>query len=265
MKHFIVEAFTDHIFGGGPAGIAVTGRWPSDAVMREIARETALPVTVFLQPRADHDYDLRAFLPGGETALCGHGLLAAAFCLFRFLEPGRVQASFHTNRGLVPAAKEDGGWFSLTMPSIPVRPLENTPEMAAALGIEPAGAYFGEQYLFLLEQEDEVASLAPDFAALRSLPEGEGAFVAAPAASGQDIVCRAFWPKFGVDEALVSEVMLCHLFPLWSARMGKMHLSARHLSPRSPIISGSVKDGRVMLRGQAALFEKGEIFVGENA
>ncbi|MBQ7516426.1 MAG: PhzF family phenazine biosynthesis protein [Schwartzia sp.] len=264
MKYFMVDAFTDRVFGGGPAGIAVVGRWPADAVMREIARETNLPATIFLQARADRDYDLRAFLPGGEVPLCGHGTLAAAFCLFRFLDPGREKAAFHTKRGLIPVTKEAGGWISLTMPAIPVQPVENTPAMVEALDIEPAGAYFGEQYLFLFEREEEVAALTPDFAALAALPEGQGAFVAAPAAaSGYDIVCRAFWPKLGVNEDPVCGVMHCHLFPLWATRMGKADLVSRQLSPRGATVRGSVQGANVVLRGQAALFQKGEIFAGE--
>ena len=48
MKYYLVEAFTDALFSGNPAGVCVLDQWPSDEMMQRIAGENNLPETAFL-------------------------------------------------------------------------------------------------------------------------------------------------------------------------------------------------------------------------
>ena len=48
MKYYLVDAFTDSLFSGNPAGVCVLDAWPSDEMMQRIAGENNLPETAFL-------------------------------------------------------------------------------------------------------------------------------------------------------------------------------------------------------------------------
>ena len=47
MKYYVVDAFTDALFEGNPAGICVLKDWPSVALMQQIAIESNLSDTAF--------------------------------------------------------------------------------------------------------------------------------------------------------------------------------------------------------------------------
>ena len=47
MKQFIVDAFTEKIFGGNPAAVCVVENFPLEELMQNIARENNLSETAF--------------------------------------------------------------------------------------------------------------------------------------------------------------------------------------------------------------------------
>ncbi|MCL2632847.1 MAG: PhzF family phenazine biosynthesis protein, partial [Coriobacteriia bacterium] len=86
MRYFVVDAFTDTLFKGNPAGVclvepshaSLTGGWPSDQLMQSIAAENNLSETAFILvdnvtpiggDSAVH-YELRWFTPELEVDLC---------------------------------------------------------------------------------------------------------------------------------------------------------------------------------------------------
>ena len=64
MKQYVVDAFTDQIFGGNPAAVCLLERWPADELLMKITRENNLSETAFAVPEGD-GYHLRSFTPGG--------------------------------------------------------------------------------------------------------------------------------------------------------------------------------------------------------
>ncbi len=46
FEYFVVDAFTDHVFAGGPAGVLISDQWLSDSVMQNIAAENNLADTL---------------------------------------------------------------------------------------------------------------------------------------------------------------------------------------------------------------------------
>lgn len=80
MQLFIVDAFTDHIFGGNQAGVVLLREeqaFAEDALMQTIAAELKHSETAFVK-RIDSDtYQLRYFTPEGEVPLCGHATVSA--------------------------------------------------------------------------------------------------------------------------------------------------------------------------------------------
>src|SRR6516164_7424478 len=98
MKIFVVDAFTDHAFGGNPAGV-VLGHG-DDAWMQRLAAEMKHSETAFLRRHDDGSYDLRWFTPEVEVDLCGHATLAGAHVLYSTGSvPTDVTVVFHTRSG----------------------------------------------------------------------------------------------------------------------------------------------------------------------
>lgn len=85
MKQYIVDAFTDKVFGGNPAAVCIMDSWPSDDLMMNITVENNLSETAFAV-REGSRYRLRWFTPGGEIDLCGHATLATAFVLMNYYD-----------------------------------------------------------------------------------------------------------------------------------------------------------------------------------
>ena len=65
MKQYIVDAFTEHVFGGNSAAVCVMDGWLPDSLMQNIAMENNLSETAFAV-REGNKYHLRWFTPGGE-------------------------------------------------------------------------------------------------------------------------------------------------------------------------------------------------------
>ena len=62
MQYYVVDAFTDRLFGGNPAGVCLLKKPISDALMQNIAAENNLAETAFLLPEKGY-YNLRWFTP----------------------------------------------------------------------------------------------------------------------------------------------------------------------------------------------------------
>ena len=94
-----VDAFTDRLFAGNPAGVCLLEDWLDDPEMQAIASENNLSETAFVVrteagPKSEARegrraagagtrFGLRWFTPTTEVDLCGHATLAAAFVLLR--------------------------------------------------------------------------------------------------------------------------------------------------------------------------------------
>ncbi|WP_225747657.1 PhzF family phenazine biosynthesis isomerase [Eikenella sp. Marseille-P7795] len=100
IKQYTVDAFTDRVFGGNPAAVCVADAFPSEDLMRNIAKENNLSETAFVVPQGDA-FALRWFTPECEIDLCGHATLATAFVIDRFVAPSRATLDFHTRSGIL--------------------------------------------------------------------------------------------------------------------------------------------------------------------
>ena len=50
MKQYVVDAFTDRVFGGNPAAVCVMDEWLDEETMMNITRENNLSETAFCVP-----------------------------------------------------------------------------------------------------------------------------------------------------------------------------------------------------------------------
>lgn len=81
LKLYWVDAFTDQPFSGNPAAVIVNSDNLSDEQKQTMAREINLSETVFISKSSVADFKVQFFTPKQETALCGHGTVAAFWVL----------------------------------------------------------------------------------------------------------------------------------------------------------------------------------------
>jgi len=84
MRHYKikqVDAFTDRIFGGNPAGVVPSAEGLTDKEMQSIANEINASETAFVLPSDNADFRIRWFTPTKEVLFCGHATVASLYAL----------------------------------------------------------------------------------------------------------------------------------------------------------------------------------------
>lgn len=255
MRQYVVDAFTDKVFGGNPAAVCVMDKWLSDGIMMKITRENNLSETAFAV-KEGADYKLRWFTPGGEIDLCGHATLATAYVITKFIEPEITEVRFQTLSGLLVVVKKEE-IFEMDFPSYELKKVDVTEAMVEAIGIRPLEAYMGRDLLCVLESEEEVRKLNPNLEKINVL---DGLLLNVTA-RGKDFDCvsRSFAPKCNVPEDPVCGSGHCHIIPFWANKLGKNELVAYQASSRGGTLYCEYQGERVKLSGKAALYSIADI------
>ncbi len=255
MRQYVVDAFTDKVFGGNPAAVCVMNEWLIDETMMQITRENNLSETTFVVKEGT-DYKLRWFTPGGEIDLCGHATLATAYVISRFIEPETTEVRFQTLSGLLTVIKK-GELFEMDFPSYVLKKVEVTDLIVEALGIRPLEAYMGRDLLCILESEAQVRNLNPNQEKVNLL---DGLLLHATAQGKEfDCVSRSFAPKCNVPEDPVCGSGHCHIIPFWANKLEKNNLVAYQASQRGGTLYCEYQGDRVKLSGKAVLYSTADI------
>ena len=257
MLQYIADAFTDTLFAGNPAGVLPCREMPDPALMQAIAIENNYSETAFVVKRGKGNYDLKWYTPGGEVALCGHATLATSFVLHQYVDKGVEEMHFHTLSGeLIVRPGKDG--YTMDFPMGPYKPVLVTEALLAATnGLSQEAYYDGGDMIAVIDKEEDLAALTPDYDAMRKV-EGRGLIITAKSRD-YDFVSRCFYPKLNVPEDPVTGSAHTYLTPLWAVKLGKTEMVARQLSPRGGTLHVRLDSPRVFITGQAVLFMKGEI------
>ena len=250
-----IDAFADKVFKGNPAAVCPLDRWLSDTDLQAIAEENNLSETAFYVP-AEAGFHLRWFTPKAEVDLCGHATLATAFVIFNFSDYADDTVKFETRSGELVVSKNNE-LLVMDFPSQPGKPCATPPLLVEGLGKTPIEVLSSEDYMAVLENEDDVAALKPNFNTLSKL-DLRGVMVTA---KGKDVdfVSRFFAPRYGINEDPVTGSAHCALTPYWADRLNKTKLSARQVSKRSGYIECELKGNRVFLSGKAVKYMEGKI------
>ena len=258
IPYYQVDAFTDRVFGGNPAGVCLLQHWLPETTLKAIAGENNLSETAFIVPR-DDVFDLRWFTPTVEVDLCGHATLAAAFTIFSELQHTAQVVRFHTQSGELGAARGEGGIITLDFPAMRGTRSVVPSAMAEGLGWIPREVWKTRDYLAVFESEEEIASLSPDMNLLGTL-DCLGVIVTAPG-TDCDFVSRFFAPGAGIPEDPVTGSAHSTLIPYWAERLGKTSLHARQLSARRGELWCEARGERVGIGGRCVLYSRAELEV----
>ena len=265
MEYHIIDVFTDKLFGGNSAGVCILDNWLPDNVLQSIAAENNLSETAFLI-KQNGFYELRWFTPAIEVELCGHATLASAFVLFEEAENTTEIINFKTLSGMVSVTKEND-LFYLDFPSRPVAPCPTYKAFEKAFGVAPVAVYKAVDFLILLDSEETLRNIQPDFATLKTIKEEAGidndcfGIIVTATGNGCDFVSRFFAPNAGIDEDPVTGRAHCSLIPFWSEKLGKTILTAQQLSKRGGKLHCEDCNDRVKIGGNAVRYLKGKLHI----
>jgi PhzF family phenazine biosynthesis protein len=256
IKFYQVDAFTDKLFGGNPAGVCPLDDWLPDEVMQNIAFENNLAETAFFITN-DVDFELRWFTPLAEVDLCGHATLATAHVLFDHLDYNRDKIIFHTRSGELTVRK-DNGKLVLNFPVDIVKKIDAPDDLIKGIGKKPLEAFKGKtDYMLVYSSQKEIEEINPDFELIRK-SKARGVIVTAKG-DKVDFVSRFFAPLVGVDEDPVTGSAHTTLTPYWATVLGKKDLTAMQLSKRKGNLNCKLINGRVEIAGYAVTYLEGSI------
>lgn len=258
MKQYVVDAFSEKVFGGNPAAICVMDAWLPEETMMSITIENNLSETAFTVKEGDK-YKLRWFTPGGEIDLCGHATLACAYVVMNYVETDLETVTFSTMSGDLIVNK-NGDLYELDFPAYDLKPVEITDAMVDAMGARPTEAYMGRDLLCLFDDEKTVRELKPDMDKLKKI---DGLLLHVTAA-GKDVDCvsRSFAPKLNIIEDPVCGSGHCHIAPYWINKLNKDSIVAYQASRRGGTLYCRMDGDRVKLSGKAALYSVADINIG---
>jgi PhzF family phenazine biosynthesis protein len=257
-----VDAFTTKAFKGNPAGVCILDHEPDSAWMQNMAMEMNLSETAYVFPGKDFRF-IRFYTPETEMKLCGHATLSASHILY---ETGLVKNNdviqFSSKAGEL-IIKKNGDWITMNFPVYPLEKMQMTPEFKRVTGAEAQELYtagFGWT-LALMQNEDEVKNMKPNFSLMKSSVFGDLIVTAPSKDPNFDFCVRCFAPGVGIDEDPVTGSAHCALTPFWSEKTGKKDLNSHQISKREGVLKVSLKGDRVEISGQATTIFKAELFV----
>lgn len=136
MEIYVMDAFSDRIFGGNQAGVALPERELPDGTMQAVAAEMKHSETAFVRLAPDGVH-LRYFTPAGEVDLCGHATVGS-FALLRAL--GKIGDGMHTAHTRAGTLRVEVAGGTVWMDMAPPKLLQTLPqdalgELYAAYGL----------------------------------------------------------------------------------------------------------------------------------
>lgn len=258
MKMYIVDAFAEKVFQGNSAAVCITDSWMNEDKMQAIAAENNLSETAFIVKEGEV-YHIRWFTPLYEIDLCGHATLASAFIIDNYIDPNKEIINFTSQSGDLQV-KCRHGFYTLNFPSRSPQKIEKLKEVEEVLGIEIKELFTSRDLMAVVENENIIKNLTPNFDKMKDLSIGDGIIVTAEG-SDCDFVSRCFYPKCGVNEDPVTGSAHCNLIPYWSERLGKTKMNAKQISERGGILYCKDCGDRVEITGKAVIYAISEIFI----
>ena len=253
---YIVDAFTDKLFGGNSAAVCPLEHWLDDQLMQSLAVENNLSETVFFVKNGDQ-YDIRWFTPATEVKLCGHATLASAHILFTELGYTDDKIEFNSLSGLLKVVRTSDGKIQLDFPANRPEKTDEIPDgLFDGLGIKNASVYKSFDYMIVLPTQADVEKLNPDFKTLAEV-KARGVIVTARG-NEADFISRCFYPQSGIDEDPVTGSAHTITIPFWAGQLGKTKLKAIQVSKRRGYLDCELVGDRVLMSGEAVTYLKGE-------
>jgi trans-2,3-dihydro-3-hydroxyanthranilate isomerase len=217
-----LDAFTDHVFEGNPAGVVLDCRGLTDELMQALAREINASETAFILPPSSPAADLRIrwFTPTVEVALCGHATIASFAAMAEEQMHGMTGAGtfafrLETKSGILPVEVRKSESSLTVFFGLPVPEFERAGQwkldLMQMLGVqsddfESRLPMVTAGYLYVpFRRLHVIFSMKPNFASLRQFLinrklGGLCVFTTETVERTSAVHSRFFAPHLGIDE-----------------------------------------------------------------
>jgi len=264
IPFYWIDAFTSEPFGGGPTVVCIVDKEVSDDVLSNVAKETGVLETAFVEKIGESEYNLRWFYSdGSEAPFAGYATLAAAHML---IEEYMVKCpiTFHTLTGIWIADVNDGKVTVFIPFLLDVKKIDDKRILEAFDMTDYVEIYYNDDqatFMILLENHEQVETIIPDQCRIQKVLEKLGARRVLVTARGQepiDFVYRMF--------LLSREDYACGsaqtgLSPYWKKVLGKDKLRSMQPHSRvSELIAEPLENG-VKITSKARILVKGKLYV----
>ncbi|WMN11337.1 PhzF family phenazine biosynthesis isomerase [Marivirga salinae] len=234
----IINVFSNSLINalGNPSAIILLDRDLSDIKLQAIATELNQPATTFLwKTEKENEFLIRWFAPDAEIGLCGHGAMAASVFLSDHFSDVAADNGFKLikNDTIIEAGLNSENEHFIILKNIQRSKQQQSPEgLEKALGKKIVEYYpTDNKHIVLLENEESLAKMKPDFEALRKI-DVFGYSVTAPSSQKGDFVCRTLVPHVQQLEDHATGSTQAVLVDFWANKLEKSKLESRQLSPR---------------------------------
>jgi len=259
IPYYQINAFSDGLSSGNPAGVCFLNDWLDELLLQRIATENNLSETAFVIHKKPGLYDIRWFTPATEVNLCGHATLAAAHAIFANNPLAQTKIEFLSKSGSLYVDIHEDMLF-LDFPADHIKEVEIPSEGVEAFHGKALAAFRGrDDYMIICSNQEEIKYSEPDLSKLIKL-DCRGVIFTAQG-NEVDFVSRFFGPQSGIDEDPVTGSAHTTLMPYWSKKLGKNKLNALQLSKRQGKLFCELKGDRVLIGGKAHTYMKGTILV----
>jgi PhzF family phenazine biosynthesis protein len=257
-----VDAFTTEPFRGNPAGVCILDNEMPEEWMQNVAMEMNLSETAFIVSDKSF-FRIRFFSPEAEIPLCGHATLSSAHIIYETGIVGREKGIKFLSKAGELNIRSSGSWITMNFPAYNLNPIVIPDSLESIIGIRPAELYrTGHGWTFvLLNSENEVRGLSPDFKKMKDSGFGDMIVTAPSDDKNYDFCIRCFAPALGIDEDPVTGSAHCALVPFWNSKTGRSEFVSHQVSKRGGVLKVVLKGDRVEISGQARTIIKGELFV----
>lgn len=228
-QFFIVDAFTDKIFGGNAAGVVILGEnenFPSDEKMVKLAAELRYSETVFIKPKQgsdEYDFHARYFTPTDEVDLCGHATIGGVYCLNKAIDLNSSSIRLKTKAGIINVEISENAVLMDMAPPQHIATFDEYPlleRIYASMGIsvpsdesistlKPMSISTGLPDIMLpIPSKNDLDKMVPNMDMISELSKdlevvGIHAFATSydnELSSEREVFCRNFAPLYGIDE-----------------------------------------------------------------
>lgn len=264
LETYIVNAFTEEIACGNPAGVVLLQDDLSQDLMQKIALDINKSETAFVR-RTDHnEFSIRWFAPLTEVPLCGHATLGASKVIFH-KHPDLNEIKFSYKDGTITVNKDDEENIAMLFPLDEHKVIDIDPEFYEFFNLRELKTCIQgvstKKVILVLHEGIDLRSIQPDY---RRMKESKGKSdygigITKPSKK-YDFESRYFNPWYGVDEDPVTGSVHTVLAGYWGGQLGKNTMTAYQNSQRPGELILSIKDGgKIEIKGKARIFIQGQI------
>ncbi len=260
-KLSLINAFTkkEINFRGNPCAVILLDKDLQDEAMQTIANDLNQPATTFLLHKEANVYAVRWFAPDQEIELCGHGSLAStSFLLSDNQSLSTVKLLTKTKQIIEGVAT--GQSYSIKLAKIVHSKMDKPTLLEEALGVKVIEYYeTSNKHLVVLENEDALKNMKPDFGKLRDIDVFGYAVTAKSDEESVDFVSRTLVPHVKQLEDHATGSSHAALLPYWQQVLGKNTFIAKQFSPRGGYFETQIDDDYVHLAGNTDVIFEGNL------